>query len=242
MNAFDSEVVTVILFFVLPLFKTILSNSHSLSKSSFQSINFETKHIINNLDLPDFLNKDSEVTVLQVPISMYRAGKLFVGLRTLCSGFLGTHKIHDTRLQWLSDLVEDLNDRVVIFYNLNVERDAIIELLTKLEIPYSEYNGRCKDLRVFKNNQNGVAVCQYMSASTGLNDLVCSHICVMYSLPLNYIDYRQAQKRIDRIGQTVKPLYYNLYCKGTVEEKIYDALKQGMSFDDEMFDYYMNNS
>ena len=61
----------------------------------------------------------------------------------------------------------------------------------------------------------------------------------MYSPPLNYTDYVQSKKRIDRIGQTRKPLFYNLYCKNTVEEKILQTLKTGMDFDLKMFEDYL---
>lgn len=169
------------------------------------------------------------------------SSKLFVTLRTICSGFIQDYNLDDSKIQWLRDFLEDLNDRVVIFYNFNGERDRIVKLLSDLKIPYSEYNGREKDLTKFKKHQNGVAVCQYISASTGLNDLVCSHLCVMYSPTLNYSDWAQAKKRIDRIGQTVKPLYYNLCCKDTVEEKIIETLKSGKDFDDKMFTQYMND-
>lgn len=167
------------------------------------------------------------------------SSKLFVSLRTLCSGFIDKYDFDKDKLKWLKDFIEDLNDRVVIYYNFNKERDDIISLLTTLNIPYSEYNGRTKDLTKFKSNKNGVALCQYISASTGLNDLVLSHLCVFYSPTLNYIDFSQAKKRLDRIGQTQKPLYYYLYCKGTVEEQIYDALKRGKDFDEKMFNQYL---
>lgn len=167
------------------------------------------------------------------------ASRLFVDLRTLCSGHIQTYKTNENKIQWLKDLLEDLNQRVVIFYNFNVERDDIVELCKSLNIPYSEYNGREKDLTNFKENENGVAICQYISASTGLNDLVASYICVMYSPTLNYSDWAQARKRIDRIGQTKKPLYYNLYCVGSVEEKILDTVKSGKDFDDKMFENYL---
>ena len=64
----------------------------------------------------------------------------------------------------------------------------------------------------------------------------------MYSPSLNYIDYVQSKKRIDRIGQTKKPLFYNLYCKGTVEEKILQSIKEGITFDLRMFEAYMKDN
>ena len=169
------------------------------------------------------------------------SAKMFSGLRSLCSGFAGGTNVPSEKEQWFKDFIDDINTRVVVFYNFNNERDKIIDILTKLKIPYSEYNGRVKNLDNFKQHSNGVAVCQYLSASTGLNDLVCSNVCVMYSPPLNYTDWIQAKKRIDRIGQVNKPLYYNLYCKDTVEENILDTMKKGLDFDNNMINDYLLN-
>jgi len=160
-------------------------------------------------------------------------------LRKICSGNIDDYIVDTQKIDWLKDFLEDLNQRVVIFYNFNFERDRIINLLQQMKIPISQYNGNVKDLTNFKENENGVVLCQYISASLGLNDLVSSNICVMYSPSLNYTDYIQSKKRIDRIGQTKKPLFYNLYCKGTVEEKILKTIKQGKNFDDKMFENYL---
>lgn len=167
------------------------------------------------------------------------SSKLFVTLRKICSGNIDDYIVDTQKINWLKDFLEDLNQRVVIFYNFNFERDRIINLLQQMKIPISQYNGNVKDLTEFKENENGVVLCQYISASLGLNDLVSSNICIMYSPSLNYTDYIQSKKRIDRIGQTKKPLFYNLYCKGTVEEKILKTIKQGKNFDDKMFESYL---
>lgn len=167
------------------------------------------------------------------------SSKLFVTLRKICSGNIDDYIVDTQKIDWLKDFLEDLNQRVVIFYNFNFERDRIINLLQQMKIPISQYNGNVKDLTEFKENENGVVLCQYISASLGLNDLVSSNICIMYSPSLNYTDYIQSKKRIDRIGQTKKPLFYNLYCKGTVEEKILKTIKQGKNFDDKMFESYL---
>ena len=166
-------------------------------------------------------------------------GKLFATLRTICSGNIEEYEVDDQKIKWLDDLLDCINDRLVVFYNFNVERDRIIKLLEKKKIPYSEYSGRTKSFDEFKNNEKSVALCQYKSASTGINDLVVSNKCVFYSLPTEYIDFIQSKKRLDRIGQTKKPLFYYLICKDTVEEKIYWRLMQGKDFDDKMFQSYM---
>lgn len=167
-------------------------------------------------------------------------GKLFVSLRTLCSGNIEKYEVDNQKIQWLDDLLDCINERLVVFYNFNVERDRIIELLNKKNIPFSEYSGRTKDFDDFKSNEKSVALCQFKSASTGINDLVIASKCVMFSLPLEYIDFVQSRKRLDRIGQTKKPLFYYLICKGTVEERIYSNLQQGKDFDERMFEGYLN--
>ena len=120
-----------------------------------------------------------------------------------------------------------------------MERDRIIELLNKKEVPYSEYNGREKSFDNFKNNEKSVILCQYKSASTGINDLVIANICVYYSLPREYILFAQSKKRLDRIGQTKKPLFYYLICRNTLEVLTHKTLSEGKDFDDVMFESYM---
>lgn len=193
------------------------------------------------LDKPKKYDAFKKVRIYQDYVAD-NVSKLFVSLRTLCSGNLGNYEVDDQKIKWLEDLCEDLTYRVVIFYNFNFERDRIIKLMEKLKIPYSQYNGEVKDLTNFNKHNNGVAICQYMSASLGLNDFVKSNVCVMYSPSLNYTDYVQSKKRIDRIGQLKKPLFYNLYCKGTVEEKILQSIKKGITFDLKLFETYMSDN
>ena len=170
------------------------------------------------------------------------SSKMFVTCRKMCSGYIDEYIVDKQKITWLKELCEDLTFRLVIFYNFNCERDSIVRLMQDLKIPYSLYNGSEIDLTNFDKYENGVAICQYMSASLGLNNLVKSNVCIMYSPSTNYTDYIQSKKRIDRIGQTKKPLFYNLYCKGTVEEKILETIKSGSNFDDRMFENYLKET
>ena len=166
-------------------------------------------------------------------------GKLQYALRTICSGNITDYEVDDQKIKWVSDFLECVNDRVVIFYNFDVERDRLIKLLNKKNIPYSEYNGREKSFDNFKENNKSVILCHYKSASTGINDLVISNICIYFSLPREYINFIQSKKRLDRIGQTKKPLFYYLICKDTIEIATYKTLMEGKDFDDMMFENYM---
>lgn len=166
-------------------------------------------------------------------------GKLQYTLRTICSGNIGEYEVDNQKIQWLSDFLECTNDRVVIFYNFDVERDRIIKLLEKKKIVFDEYNGRQKSFENFKANERSVILCQYKSASTGINDLVVANICIFFSLTNEYINFVQSKKRLDRIGQTKKPLFYYLMCKNTVEEATWKSLQEGKDFDERMFMKYL---
>jgi len=192
------------------------------------------------LDKPKVYDKFKKLRIYEDYVAD-NSSKLFVTCRKICSGFIEDYIVDDQKINWLKDFCEDLSFPLVIFYNFNCERDRIVRLMQDLKIPYSLYNGTSKDLTNFERADNGVAICQYMSASLGLNNLVKSNVCILYSPPLNYTDYVQSKKRIDRIGQTRKPLFYNLYCKNTVEEKILQTLKGGIDFDLKMFEDYLKS-
>lgn len=167
------------------------------------------------------------------------SSSLFYRLREMCSG---VHTKHQYKADWLIDFLEELHDRCVVFYNFNSERDLLKARLVESGFDVYEYNGQKKELQGWLDEENSVILCQYKSASLGINDLVLANNCVFYSLPTSHTDFEQSKKRIDRIGQTRKPLLYYLIAEGSVEEKIYDTLKQRKSFDDKMFERYMEGN
>lgn len=166
---------------------------------------------------------------------------LSMGLRQMCSGFIkDTLLSKNPKEQWIKDLFDTYDKRIVIFYNFNVELQMLREICDKSDRPYGIYSGPIKDLTNFKNHENGVALCNYASAATGINDLVIGSVCVMYSPTTDYILFEQAKKRIDRLGQTEKPLLYYLKSTGTIEDAIYKALNEGRNFDDKLFENYLH--
>lgn len=162
-----------------------------------------------------------------------------MGLRQLCCGFIKDIKVHNNKEIWLKDFLDNYNERVVIFYNFNMELDSIKKVCEDLKRPYSVYNGSEKDFTNFEKNDDAIAICNYASASLGLNNLVLSNVCIMYSPTEDYINFTQSKKRIDRLGQTKKPLFYYLQTKNSIEGAIYRSLKAGKNFDDKMFEKYL---
>ena len=172
-------------------------------------------------------------------VELDNASNLFNRLRQVSHGFLeGIHKqVSKEPFERLEAILETHNnERVVIFYNYRAEFLMLTDLLTKLKRPFGVYNGNLKQLENFKNNENGVVLAQYKSASTGINDFVISNVMIFNSLPLSSTEYLQAKGRIDRHKQTKTPLYYMIVPDTPIEKKIFDTVTNGKDFTNEMIE------
>lgn len=149
--------------------------------------------------------------------------------RQLCGHF------NKDKLEAFRDLVESTQDRLIVFYSFNAELEALKKICHQLGRPTSEVNGHCKDLTAYEQESNSVTLCQYQSASKGLNLQKCNRI-IYFTLPLSSEDFEQSKKRTHRIGQERPCFYYMLICKGTVEEQILQTLEARRDFTDNLFD------
>ena len=139
------------------------------------------------------------------------------------------------KLKALSDLVESTEDRLIIFYNFKAEYEAILNLnADKWCRPISVVNGSEKDLSAYDKWDDSITLVQYQSGAMGLNLQKASRM-IFFTLPLSSELYEQAKKRIHRIGQNNHCFYYQLICKGTVEERILKTLDMRQDFTEELF-------
>lgn len=176
-------------------------------------------------------------------VELDNASNLFNRLRQVSHGFLeGIHKqVSKEPFERLEAILETHNnERVVIFYNYRAEYLMLSMLLDKLKRPYGTYNGNLKELDNFKNNENGVVLAQYKSASTGINDFVISNVTIFNSMPLSSTEYLQAKGRTDRHGQEKTPLYYHIIPDTPIEKKIFDTVTNGKDFTNEMIEESVN--
>ena len=172
-------------------------------------------------------------------VELDNASNLFNRLRQVSHGFLeGVLKpVSKEPFERVEAILETHNDeRVVIFYNYRAEYLMLRMMLDKLKRPYGVYNGNLKQLENFKNNENGVVLAQYKSASTGINDFVISNVLIFNSLPLSSTEYLQAKGRIDRHKQTKTPLFYAIVPDTPIEKKIFDTVTNGQDFTEKMIE------
>lgn len=149
-------------------------------------------------------------------------------LRMLCGIY------SESKLEAFRDLLGSTNDRLVVFYSFDKELKRLIDVCEDMGKPYSQINGKIKDLNAYENSDDSVTLVQYQAGAKGLN-LQKANKIIFYSPTERCEDYMQALKRIHRIGQKRPCFYYRMICDKSIEERIYRALERGVDYTDELF-------
>lgn len=146
-------------------------------------------------------------------------------LRQLC--------VSPAKLQWISDFVEDLGERCVIFYNYTEEGEQIAKTIKKVMPKGSKIwniNGKTHDIPTAETmGKRDVVLAQWTSGSASLNLQFINYwvsFTPCYSLTVSV----QGRGRIRRIGQTKPQFFYYLKCNNSIEEDIYECLKEKKDF------------
>lgn len=207
---------------------------------------FEPEHIKVNIERTKTYAKTQREMIYN-EIMLNNSARKRIGLKTLTSGRIAGMNEFSERFQyddntnkidWLKDFLEDTNEVVTIFYQYNVEKDLIEELLNKLKKKYVLINGQTKDKYAEINNKTyDVVLGQFQAMSESLDGLQHkSHIMIFYSMPESSLTYKQAIGRIDRIGQKNVPIYYYLVMEKTIDNIIYEMIEQKVEFSEETLD------
>ena len=141
-------------------------------------------------------------------------------------------QVSGAKLDALEDIIDtclDEEKKVVVFARFVPEIEAIAAMLKKKKIGYAQIYGattdRADQVKKFQEDAEvKVFIGQLQTTGMGLT-LTAANVAVFYSLDFSYANYEQSRARIHRIGQKQKCLYIHLVGKGTVDEKILNALK-----------------
>lgn len=151
--------------------------------------------------------------------------------RQLCGQY------HKEKLDAFRDLLESTEDRVIVFYNFNEELIRLKKICESLGREISFVNGSGKSLEAYENVSDSVTFIQYQAGAMGGNFQKANRV-IYFTLPLGKGScdlWEQSKKRIHRIGQERTCFYYYLLVADSIEEKNFEALKEGKDLTDELF-------
>lgn len=138
------------------------------------------------------------------------------------------------KLDAFKELIQSTNDRVIVFYNFTDEMNKMVKLISEMDRKISIVNGQVKDLTAYENHEDSITLIQYQAGAMGLN-LQKANKVIYFTLPERSELFEQSKARIHRIGQERPCFYWILQCEHSVEETIYQTLKERKDFTDALF-------
>ncbi|NMF06556.1 SNF2-related protein [Clostridium beijerinckii] len=139
------------------------------------------------------------------------------------------------RYEKVTELLESTEDRMIIFYNFKYECQKLQEICKKLKKPISIVNGDQRDLKNYEQHDNTITLIQYQAGAMGLN-LQKANKIIYFSLTLSSELFEQSKKRTHRMGQQRSCFYYYLITEKSIEEDIFETLKQRKDYTDKLFE------
>lgn len=136
------------------------------------------------------------------------------------------------KLNFVKDLMNSTDDRILIFYNFKKEYEALTQVIDR---PISTINGDVKDLSAYENKSDSITLIQYQAGAMGLN-LQKANKIVYFSLTDKSELFEQSKKRIHRIGQDRPCFYYYPLAKGSIEWRMKEVLEQRKDYSNQLFE------
>lgn len=137
-------------------------------------------------------------------------------------------RISTAKADALVELLEgiDPDEPVVVFSRFAADLDATHAAAAKNDRLSWELSGRRRELADWKAyNGGGVIAVQIQAGGAGI-DLSRASYGVYYSVGFSLADYEQSRARLHRPGQKQHVRYYHLVAKGTVDSRVYTALRR----------------
>lgn len=181
-----------------------------------------TRKVYNEMEQEFYtMIKDREITASNALVKLLR-------LQQVTSGHI--EEVPDLgfeKTELLEDVIEDmpLTEPLVVFCRFDRDLDRVRAVARKIGREYFELSGRERSLGAWQASKAGdVLGVQIRSGGVGV-DLTRARYAIYYSLGFSLGDYEQSLARIHRAGQTRPVFYYHLVAKNTVDQKVYQALR-----------------
>ena len=163
--------------------------------------------------------------------------KLFVTLRQIPNA---------VRVDALQSIVESTDEHIVVFYNFNSERDAMLEMLTKSfkGRKIYEQSGHKSELpprAKWDSLKPSVTLVQYQSGSQAI-ELTYASVTVYLSPCTSYANYEQSKGRTMRNGQGKICLFYHIAVTDTLDRHIWKIISAKKDFSTDLMQKLLDNN
>lgn len=141
---------------------------------------------------------------------------------TSCPEQLTTKKVSNIKLERVLDIVEDAEDKVIVFSNYTSSIYPMVEKLKKFNpaVVTGEEKHIDEEIEKFHNDSTCKVVLGTIGCLGTGYTLTEATTVIFVDLPWNMANKLQAEDRAHRIGTTKPVTIYNLMCHGTIDEKI----------------------
>jgi len=133
------------------------------------------------------------------------------------------HEVGCSKVEALSDLLESTEEPVLVFYAYKHELERLCNAFAHLGPIH--FQGEPEILEKWNAGQIRLLLCHPASVAYGLNMQQGGRTIVWYTLTWNLELYQQANARLYRQGQERPVLLYHIVAKGTLDERVMDALR-----------------
>lgn len=163
--------------------------------------------------------------------------KLFTTLRQLPG---------EARIDALQSVLEGTDEHVIVFYNFNSERDAMLAMLEKSfkDRKVYEQSGHASDLPPrsrWARMKPSVTLVQYQSGSMAI-ELQYASITVYLSPCTSFANYEQSRGRNLRNGQEKIVLFYHVAIKDSLDEHIWGLLQKKRTFSKQIVEQVIHSA
>jgi SNF2 family DNA or RNA helicase len=203
------------------------------------------------LDLPPFTEQfvrvDLELETYQAYLQMEKTLRAEVGtgeltaanglvkllrLQQLTSGWVTDNEgreqvVGSEKLEALRELFDQTprNEPWVVFCRFRRDLDQVrAAAKTSDNRRWAELSGRENGLKYWQNGGCPILAVQIQAGGVGV-DLTRAAYCAFLSTGFSLGDFQQAKERVHRPGQERTTHYYYVVARGTVDEKVYGALR-----------------
>lgn len=132
------------------------------------------------------------------------------------------HKVGDSKMEALRDIIEATEEPVLVFYQYQHEKERILAEFGNF-CPET-FNGEPEILQKWNNQEIRLLLCHPASVAYGLNMQEGGRTIIWYTPTWNLELYQQANARLYRQGQERPVLLYHIVATGTMDEKVMLAL------------------